>query len=150
MHLNWHNQYADVINSKLDKPQEFIKILKKQVKTTVSIAWVDFREGLKCLIWHIPYNVTWPKRHLFTSSFCYNPCLISRRVVICLHRFIILLLRYKGKNKSIPHYSARVRRTTFWKGMGNTMRSYNTAHSNINQIIAVPHRITPVWRKYLK
>ena len=43
MHLNWHNQYANVINSKLVKPQEFIKILKKQVKTTVSIACVDFR-----------------------------------------------------------------------------------------------------------
>ena len=79
----------------------------------------------------IPFNVTWLKRHLFTSSFCYNPCLVSRRVVICLHRFIVLLLRYKGKNKSIPHYSARVRRTTFWKGMGNTMHSYNTAHINI-------------------
>ena len=49
MHLNWHNQYANVINSKLVKPQEFIKILKKQVKTTVSIACVDFRDGLKCL-----------------------------------------------------------------------------------------------------
>lgn len=49
MHLNWHNQYANVINSKLVKPQEFIKILKNQVKTTVSIACVDFRDGLKCL-----------------------------------------------------------------------------------------------------
>ena len=97
MHLNWHNQYANVINSKLVKPQEFIKILKKQVKTTVSIACGDFKESLKCLIWHIPNNLTWLKRHLFTSSFCYNPSLISRRVVICLHRFIILLLRYKGE-----------------------------------------------------
>ena len=76
------------------------------------------------------------ERHLCTSSFCYNPCLISRRVVICLHRLIILLLRQKITNKSVRGKKRKVLKEN---GKApklaifndyNTMCSYNIAHSN--------------------